>query len=91
MSETQPNPAVVATQNYEATLVKYTMRPFAALLLEEAQPQPGERLVDVACGTGVVARLAAPRVGAQGAVVGVDFNPAMLAVARAAGARRRRH
>jgi SAM-dependent methyltransferase len=38
--------------------------------------------LDVACGTGVVARLAAGRVGADGRVVGLDLNPGMLAVAR---------
>jgi SAM-dependent methyltransferase len=40
-------------------------------------------VLDVACGTGVVARVAAQRVGATGRVVGVDLNPGMLAVARA--------
>ena len=84
MSETQPNPAIVAAQKYESTLVKYTMRPFAALLLEEAQSRPGERVVDVACGTGVVARLAAPSVGAQGAVVEVA-DGATVAVSVGAG------
>jgi SAM-dependent methyltransferase len=43
---------------------------------------PGKRVLDVACGTGVVARLASERVGSTGSVVGVDINPAMLAVAR---------
>jgi ubiquinone/menaquinone biosynthesis C-methylase UbiE len=46
-------------------------------------PQPGERVLDVACGPGVVARVAAERVGATGQVVGLDLNPGMLAVARA--------
>lgn len=36
----------------------------------------------MACGTGVVARLAAERVGAEGDVVGSDVNAGMLAVAR---------
>ena len=39
--------------------------------------------MDVACGTGVVAKLAAERVGGTGSVAGVDLNPGMLAVARA--------
>jgi len=43
---------------------------------------PGERVLDVACGTGVVARLAAERVGPSGTVAGLDIHPAMLAVAR---------
>ncbi len=42
---------------------------------------PGDRVLDVACGPGVVARLAAPVVGASGRVVGADINEGMLAVA----------
>lgn len=82
MSEIQINPALVAAENYEKNVVTYTTGPFAAILVEHADPQPGEQVVDVACGTGVVARQTAPRVGAAGAIVGVDINPAMLAVAR---------
>lgn len=69
-------------QNYERYFVPVIPAPLAAELLELADPRPGERVVDVACGTGVVARLAAGRVGARGAVAGVDVNPGMLAVAR---------
>ena len=43
---------------------------------------PGQSVLDVACGTGVVARAAADRVGPTGPVVGLDANEAMLAVAR---------
>jgi len=82
MSDTLGDPALVAAQNYERTIVTYTMGPFAAILLELANPRPGEHVLDVACGTGVAARLTAPRVGATGSVVAVDINPAMLAVAR---------
>ncbi|HEY5867402.1 MAG TPA: methyltransferase domain-containing protein [Candidatus Tectomicrobia bacterium] len=50
--------------------------------------KPGEcypgRVLDVACGTGVVTRLLAARVGPTGTVVGLDINPGMLAVARVA-------
>ena len=38
-------------------------------------------MLDVACGTGVLARAVADRVGAKGSVVGLDVNPGMLAVA----------
>jgi ubiquinone/menaquinone biosynthesis C-methylase UbiE len=82
VSETQSNPALVAAENYEKNVVTYTTGPFAAILVEHAHPQPGEHVADVACGTGVVARQTAPRVGTAGTVVGVDINPAMLAVAR---------
>jgi SAM-dependent methyltransferase len=57
--------------------------PWAAKLIDLAQVAPGERILDVACGTGVVARLAAPRTGSAGHVVGLDFSPPMLEVARA--------
>ena len=51
-------------------------------LVDLAALQPGDRVLDVACGTGVVARCAAQRVGAAGQVVGLDVAAAMLAVAR---------
>jgi len=82
VSETQTNPALAAAENYEKNVVTYTTAPFAGILLEHAAPQPGEHVVDIACGTGVVARLAAPLVRESGVVVGVDVNPAMIAVAR---------
>jgi ubiquinone/menaquinone biosynthesis C-methylase UbiE len=50
-------------------------------LVEVAAPGTGQRVLDVACGTGAVARAAAARVGATGHVVGLDLNPAMLAMA----------
>ncbi len=58
--------------------------PWAPILVELAHPRPGERVVDIACGTGIVARIAAARVGPTGAVAGVDLNPGMLSVARSA-------
>ena len=46
-----------------------------------ADIRPGDRVLDVACGTGVLTREAALRAGPQGAVVGLDLDPGMLAVA----------
>jgi SAM-dependent methyltransferase len=68
---------------YERHLVPAIFAPWATVLLELARLQPGERVLDAACGTGVVARAAAARVGAAGQVTGVDLNPGMLEVARA--------
>lgn len=56
---------------------------FGQNLVEEAAPGSGERVLDVACGTAAVARAAASRVGPTGRVVGLDLNPAMLAMAQA--------
>jgi SAM-dependent methyltransferase len=54
----------------------------AALLASGAGLRPGDAVIDLACGTGLVARRAAPLVGVDGRVVGTDVNVAMLRVAR---------
>jgi ubiquinone/menaquinone biosynthesis C-methylase UbiE len=74
---------------YERYLVPAFFAPCAEQLLALAPAAPGQRVLDVACGTGVVARLAAAQVGAGGATTGVDINHGMIDVARqvpAAGA-----
>jgi ubiquinone/menaquinone biosynthesis C-methylase UbiE len=55
--------------------------PGARMLLDYADVKPGEHILDLATGTGTVARLAAPMVGEGGKVVALDINPNMLAVA----------
>jgi ubiquinone/menaquinone biosynthesis C-methylase UbiE len=72
-----------APENYERYFVPVIGGPFATDVVRDASLTPGERVLDVACGTGVVARLAAGRVGPDGTVAGLDINPGMLAVARA--------
>lgn len=69
-------------ENYEKFFVPAIGAPLARDLVEAAALQPGERVLDVACGTGVVARLAAAQVGPSGSVAGLDVNPGMLSVAR---------
>lgn len=66
---------------YEEVLVGPLFRPWVDSLLEDVKLGPADRVLDIACGTGIVARLAKER-GATGKVVGVDVNPQMLAVAR---------
>src|SRR5690606_9535063 len=46
-----------------------------------AAPKPGERVLDLACGTGIIARQVAPLVGGEGKVVALDLRPGMLAAA----------
>lgn len=67
---------------YESFLVPALFTPWARLLVERAAPHEGERVLDLACGTGVVSREVAPHVGPRGRVTGVDFSSDMLAVAR---------
>jgi SAM-dependent methyltransferase len=76
-----------AAQVYERQLVPAIFGPWAPRVLDLAAPATGERVLGSACGTGVVARLAADRVGLSGQVVGQDLNPGMLAVASALPAR----
>lgn len=73
-----------AAENYERYFVPAIGRPVAADLVEAADLRRGERVLDVACGTGIVARLAAERVGPNGAIDGLDPHPGMLAAAREA-------
>jgi ubiquinone/menaquinone biosynthesis C-methylase UbiE len=68
---------------YEQWLVEPLFRPWAELLLDRVRPAPGEQVLDIACGTGIVARLAHQRVGPTGTTVGVDVSPGMLDVAKA--------
>jgi ubiquinone/menaquinone biosynthesis C-methylase UbiE len=75
-----------AARNVGATYERYFVpsigKPFARPVIEASDLQQGERVLDVACGTGVAARLAAERVAPTGTVVGIDPHPGMLEAAR---------
>jgi SAM-dependent methyltransferase len=74
--------AVEQAEIYEAKFVPALFAQWASPLLDAAGVDPGQSVLDVACGTGVLARTAADRVGSTGTVVGVDLNDGMLSVAR---------
>jgi ubiquinone/menaquinone biosynthesis C-methylase UbiE len=69
-------------ENYERYFVPVIGGPVARDLVEAAALGAGERVLDVGCGTGIVARLAAENLNGSGAVAGLDVNAGMLAVAR---------
>lgn len=71
-----------ASAAYERVMVPAVFGPWAKILLASVALRPGMRVLDVACGTGIVARLAVSEAGPTGRVVGIDSNDAMLAVAR---------
>lgn len=72
-----------AAEFYERWPVPYILGPWAPVLLDIAALRSGDNVLDIACGTGVVARLAARSVEPGGTVTGLDLNPGMLAMARA--------
>jgi SAM-dependent methyltransferase len=79
---TQPAQAQIdAADAYEQFFVPALFQQWALRVVAAAQIQPRQRVLDVACGTGVLAREAAPLVGSPTSVAGVDPNPGMLAVA----------
>jgi ubiquinone/menaquinone biosynthesis C-methylase UbiE len=67
---------------YETVFVPAMMGQWAPRVIALANPQPGERVLDVACGTGALTRVVAQSVGPNGRVVGLDLSPEMLAEAR---------
>ena len=77
------NPA----EGYESYMVPALFGPCAANLIQVANPTPGERVLDVGCGTGIVARQVASRLAGSATVTGFDLNLNMLAVAKAAAER----
>jgi len=80
-----PNPTFQldtgAAEIYEAQFVPAIFAHWAPRLVEFAGVAAGHHVLDVACGTGIVARTARTVAGDAGSVVGVDLNEAMLALA----------
>jgi ubiquinone/menaquinone biosynthesis C-methylase UbiE len=66
---------------YEAVFVPTMFGPLTRFTLEHADIREGARVLDLACGTGIVARNVAPLAGAAGKIVAVDLRPGMLATA----------
>jgi ubiquinone/menaquinone biosynthesis C-methylase UbiE len=70
-----------AAEVYESCFVPAIFGAWAGRVADAAGIKPGDRVLDVACGTGVLARAALERVGPEGRVTGLDLNEGMLAVA----------
>jgi len=68
---------------YDALLVPRIFEPWAKILLDRVTLESNMQLLDVATGSGPVAREAAKRLGRQGKVVATDFSAAMLDIAKA--------
>jgi len=70
-------------QLYERYAVPNLARPQTELMFTHVSLHAGDRVLDAACGTGIVTRVAVQRWGNLGKIVGIDLNPDMLDVARA--------
>jgi len=75
-------PGANPAENYERFFVPSIGEPLAKDLVDRARIKPSDRVLDVACGTGIVARLAAPLAKAASRLAGLDPNAGMLTVAR---------
>jgi SAM-dependent methyltransferase len=71
-----------AAEVYERCFVPAIFSRWASQVADAAKISSGDRVLDVGCGTGVLARAAADRVAPDGQVTGLDLNAGMLAVAR---------
>jgi SAM-dependent methyltransferase len=81
MSETEFQRQIEAATAFETLFVPALFQEWAPRVSAAARLKAGDRVLDVACGTGVLAREARVRVGPGGSVTGLDLNPGMLAVA----------
>jgi SAM-dependent methyltransferase len=77
--------SVPAMTVYAEVMVPRIFEPWAHVLLARLAVEPGEAVLDVACGPGSVTRLAAARSGSAGRVTGCDVSPAMLMIADGLG------
>ena len=82
MSEPTLQAQIEAANAYETLFVPPLFRQWAPKVADAAQIKPGQRVLDVACGTGILAREVASRTGPTGYVAGLDPNSGMLAVAK---------
>ena len=71
-----------AAESYEQNMVPMLFAEWGQHLVDAAGITSGQRVLDVACGTGAVTRVAADVVGPDGSLVGLDLNENMLTVAR---------
>ena len=82
MSEPTLQAQIDAANAYEALFVPALFGQWAPKVADAARIQPGQRALDVACGTGILARELASRIGSSGRVAGIDPSPGMVAVAK---------
>lgn len=78
MTELMLKAQIDAANAYEELMVPALFGEWASKVADAAEIRPGRRVLDVACGTGVLGREVASRTGPTGVVVGLDPSPGML-------------
>jgi SAM-dependent methyltransferase len=81
MKKSEIQEHIESARAYEALFVPALFGEWAPRVLDAAKIQDGDAILDVACGTGILARQANVRTGAEGKVAGIDPGPGMIAVA----------
>lgn len=81
MNITASNVEIAAAKAYEALHVPALFKQWAPKVVDAAKIRQGQRVLDIDCGTGILAREASSRTGMEGYVAGLDPTPGMLAVA----------
>jgi ubiquinone/menaquinone biosynthesis C-methylase UbiE len=76
--------ATTAAELYESVLVPAIYNTWANYIVDLAKPRPGDRALDIGCGTGIVTRGLSEKLGASGDIIGLDNDCEMLSVARTA-------
>jgi SAM-dependent methyltransferase len=82
MASTVPPALIDSATAYEAMFVPALFAQWAPIVADAVNVKRGDRVLDIACGTGVLTREAAARAGPSGSVTGLDPHAGMLAVAR---------
>jgi ubiquinone/menaquinone biosynthesis C-methylase UbiE len=81
MSDSILQAQIDAANAYEALFVPALFGQWTPKVADAARMQPGQRVLDVACGTGILAREIASRIALTERIAGIDPSPGMVAVA----------
>ena len=72
-----PQPPKSPAQTYNDFFGPVMFTPWAENLMEQSTPSSGDRVLDLACGTGLVSAQIAKHLGVNGSIAGLDFSAGM--------------
>ncbi|MBI2071233.1 MAG: methyltransferase domain-containing protein [Elusimicrobia bacterium] len=71
-----------AARNYDEKIARRFFERFALAMADWARLKPGENILDVACGSGIVSFAAAQQIGSSGSILGIDLSNEMIQLAQ---------